>query len=97
MIRSFRNQGTEDVFNGVDSKAARKICPANLVAIATKKLEWVAQAKVLEDLEALPNNSLERLKGDRIGQHAIRINDQYRICSIWTDRGAEQVAIVDYH
>lgn len=54
-------------------------------------------AHVLEDLRSPPGNHLEPLKGDRVGQHSIRINDQWRICFIWEDGGAEEVEIVDYH
>lgn len=96
MIRSFRNHGTEDVFNGVDSKAARKVCPADLVKVARRKLGMLDAAVTLTDLRSPPNNKLEKLEDDREGQHAIRINDQYRICFVWQD-GAEAVEITDYH
>ncbi len=85
MIRSFKGQGTEDVFDGVDSKAARR------------KLERVDDSVALADLAVPPGNKLEPLKGDRKGQHSIRINDRYRICFRWTDAGPEDVEIVDYH
>lgn len=96
MIRSFRNQGTEDVFNGEDTKAARKICPREMVKVARRKLQMVDLAVSLNDLKSV-GNRLERLKKERDGQHAIRINDQYRICFIWTESGAEEVEITDYH
>jgi proteic killer suppression protein len=57
----------------------------------------VQNAVLLADLRVPPKNKLEKLKGDRAGQHAIRINDQYRVCFIWTDQGAEEVEITDYH
>lgn len=62
-----------------------------------RKLCQVGSAEVLDDLRVPPGNRLEALKGDRAGQHSIRINDQWRICFIWTDAGPEEVEIVDYH
>ena len=97
MIRSFRNQGTRDVFDGARSKAASKICPSELWNVARRKLDQVHQAEALEDLRVPPNNRLEALKKDGKGQHSIRINDQFRVCFRWTERGAENVEIVDYH
>jgi proteic killer suppression protein len=66
-------------------------------AIAARKLDMIVQAVVLHDLRAPPADRLEKLKGDRAGQHPIRINDQYRICLTWTDAGAKDVEITDYH
>ena len=97
MILSFRNRGTADLFNGVSSKAARAVCPTNLVRVAQRKLDMVNAADVLDDLEVPPNNRLEKLTKDRAGQHAIRINDQYRVCFVWTEVGAAQVEVTDYH
>lgn len=97
MIRSFRNQGTEDLFHGVDSKTARKVCPTDLVGVAVRKLDMVDAAEDLTDLREPPNNKLKKLAKDRAGQHAIRINDQFRVCFVWTEAGAEQVEIADYH
>jgi proteic killer suppression protein len=68
----------------------------NIEAVARRKLEMVAAAKKLEDLRSPPGNRLEALKGDRAGQHSIRVNDQFRVCFRWND-GAENVEIVDYH
>lgn len=96
MIRSFKNQGTEDVFNGVDSKAARKVCPRDLVKVARRKLAVIDAAVNLRDLRSPPNNKLEKVEADRDGQHSIRINDQFRVCFIWND-GADSVEITDYH
>lgn len=96
MIRSFKNRGTEDVFNGVDSKAARKVCPMELVKTARRRLSVLDAAVALRDLKS-PGNQLEKLTDDRAGQHAIRINDQYRVCFTWQDRSAEDVEITDYH
>lgn len=81
---------------GRDTKKARKSCPSDVVRTARRKLE-VNQAVTLNDLRLPPSNHLERLKGDREGQHSIKINDQWRVCFRWTDSGAEDVEIVDYH
>ena len=97
MIQSFKDRGTEDIFAGRDSKSARSACPGELWAVARRKLDQLNQAEVLTDLKAPPGNRLEKLKKDREGQHSIRINDQYRVCFHWTDRGPEDVEIVDYH
>ena len=97
MIRSFKNSATEDIFNGVNSKAARKACPRFLWKIAAQKLDQIDSAEALNDLRIPPGNRLEALKGERAGQYSIRINEQYRICFIWTEAGAEEVEITDYH
>jgi proteic killer suppression protein len=97
MIQSFRGKGTADVFHGMNSKAARKVLPANLGTVARRKLDQLNQAAKLDDLRVPPRNMLEALKGDRRGQHSIRINEQYRVCFVWTDSGPEHVEIVDYH
>lgn len=97
MIRSFRDSGTEDLFYGRDSKAARRQLLVVLWALASRKLDAVDQAGELGDLRVPPGNRLEALRGDREGQHSIRINNQYRICFRWTDAGPEEVEVVDYH
>ena len=97
MILSFTNRGTEDIFNGRNTAAARRTCPRRLWAVAARKLDQLDSASAPGDLRAPPGNRLEALSGDREGQHSIRINDQYRICFAWTDSGAEQVEILDYH
>ena len=97
MIRSFKNPGSEDIFNGEDTKAARKSCPQSLWKVAARKLDQLDSVVSLADLSVPPGNHLEALAGDRRGQHSIRINDQYRICFVWTDLGADAVEIVDYH
>jgi proteic killer suppression protein len=97
MIRSFRDPGTEDIFNGADTKRARRACPATLWPVACRKLELLDSAGVLGDLRVPPANRLEALKGGRAGQHSIRVNDQYRVCFVWTDLGPANVEIVDYH
>ena len=97
VIRSFADQGTEDVFDGINSREARATCPPNLWAIAQRKLDQINRARDLSDLAVPPGNRLERLKGDRAGQHSIRINDQYRVCFSWKDGYADEVEITDYH
>lgn len=97
MIVSFRTEGTEDVFNGRDTPRARRSCPASIWNVARRKLDLLDAAAVLSDLAAPPGNRLERLVGKRSGQHSIRVNNQYRICFIWTDAGPAQVEITDYH
>jgi len=97
MIQSFKNAGTEDVFNGENTKAARNILPNNIWKIAARKLDQLDSVAALAELRIPPNNRLEALTGDRKGQYSIRINDQYRICFIWTEKGPDQVEIVDYH
>ncbi len=75
----------------------RATCPSNLWAIAQRKLDQINRARDLSDLAVPPGNRLERLKGDRAGQHSIRINDQYRVCFSWKDDYADEVEITDYH
>ena len=97
MIVAFRDQGTADIFDGKNTRAARKTCPQSLWRIASRKLDQLDSVTALADLRVPPGNQLEALSGDRKGQHSIRINDQYRICFVWTDAGPDQVEIVDYH
>lgn len=97
MIVSFRGKGTEDVFNGRSSKDAQKVCPRILWRVAGRKLDQLDSVIRLEELRIPPGNRLEALSGDRKGQHSIRINDQYRVCFVWTDAGPADVEIVDYH
>jgi toxin HigB-1 len=97
MIESFKNTATEDIFNGVNSKAARKLCPETIWRVAVRKLDQIDSVIAVEELNVPPGNRLEKLSGDRENQYSIRINDQYRVCFEWTELGAEQVEIVDYH
>ena len=96
MIVSFKDRGTEDIFDGEDSKAARRTLPSDLHDRAGRTLDQLSAAVSLNSL-SLPGLRLEKLKGDRAAQHSIRINEQYRICFRWTESGAEDVEIVDYH
>lgn len=97
MLRSFKDQGAEDIFDGKKSKAARKACPQYLWIMAARKLEQIDSATNLDDLKVSPGNHLEALSGDRDKQYSIRINDQYRICFEWNSGSADNVEIVDYH
>jgi proteic killer suppression protein len=97
MILAFKDEGTEDIFNGKNTKAARKICPMTFWKVARRKLDQLDSVTVLSELQIPPGNKLEALVGDRKGQHSIRINDQYRICFSWIGSNADQVEIVDYH
>lgn len=97
MIQSFRDKATEDLFYGRSSKAARKRLPQTLWRVAGRKLDALDQAEKLEELRIPPRNRLEALRGDREGQHSIRINKQYRICFHWTGNGPSNVEIVNYH
>jgi proteic killer suppression protein len=97
MIVSFAEGGTDDVFHGRDTKAARRACPANLWPIARRKLDQLNAAVTLTSLRVPPGNRLEALKGERAGQFSIRVNDQFRICFAWTPAGPEHVEITDYH
>lgn len=97
MIQSFKDAGTQDIFNGVNSKEARKTCPTSLWKVAARKLDRLDSVTTLQDLRIPPGNQFEALSGDRKGQHSIRINEQYRICFKWTDLGPELAEIIDYH
>jgi len=97
MIGSFSNQGTEDVFNGKNTKEGRRKCPQNLLKIVRRKLDQLDSVISLEELRIPPGNNLEMLIGERSGEYSIRINEKYRSCFVWTDDGPEQVGITDYH
>ncbi|MGH7512510.1 MAG: type II toxin-antitoxin system RelE/ParE family toxin [Gemmatimonadales bacterium] len=97
MIRSFRNQESEDVFNGDKNRKAARVLPLELWSVAGRKLDQINRVTELRHLNVPPGNRLEPLRGDRIGQHSIRINDQYRICFRWADDDAHDVEVTDYH
>ena len=93
MIQSFGDEQTRKVW---EREHVRRFGP-ELQRSAQKKLRLLNAADVLNDLRIPPGNRLEKLSGDREGQHSIRINDQYRICFVWTAAGPADVQIVDYH
>lgn len=92
MIRSFRDKKTERLFAG---ESVREF--SGIRNVAERKLVMLESATALKDLLAPPGNRLEKLKGDRTGQHSIRINDQWRFCFRWMTDGPHDVEITDYH
>ena len=92
MIKSFKCADTEALAKG--TRVRRFV---NIADVARRKLRQLEIAARLEDMRVPPGNRLEVLKGDRTGQHSIRINDQWRICFRWSEAGADDVEIVDYH
>jgi proteic killer suppression protein len=97
VIRSFRDRGTEDLFDGADTPAARRVCPRNLWPVARRKLDQINRVRNVLELAVPPGNRLERLRGNRAGQQSIRVNDQYRICFRWEAGNAYEVEVTDYH
>ena len=93
MIRSFGCAETERIWGG---ELSRRL-PQDIQRVARRKFRMLNNAQALEDLRAPPGNRLEALKGERAGQHSIRVNDQWRICFRWEGRDAFDVEIVDYH
>lgn len=92
MIQSFKCADTQCIYEG---RGARRF--AYFRSVAERKLQMLDSAASLDGLRAPPGNRLEILKGDRAGQHSIRINGQWRVCFVWTPDGPEAVEIVDYH
>jgi toxin HigB-1 len=98
MIKSFADDATRDIFDGVNSKKARrKGLDSHLFLIARRKLDMIDVSIDLNDLRIPSSNHLEILTGDLKGKHSIRINNKYRIVFYWTNQGAEEVEIIDYH
>lgn len=93
MIRSFADKEVEKVWAGTSSRRL----PVDIQDVARRKLRMLNNAATLDDLRIPPANRLEALKGDRKGQHSIRINDQWRVCFRWHEGDAHDVEIVDYH
>jgi toxin HigB-1 len=93
VVKSFKNKDTEKIYNRDD---AGKL-PADIQQVALRKLRMINNARNLTDLRIPPANRLEKLRGSRMGQHSIRINDQWRICFKWRDGDAFEVEITDYH
>ena len=92
VIGSFRDKNTEQLFRDGDVPRFRAF-----ERVARRKLYYLNRARTLGDLRMPPGNRLEALRGDRAGQYSIRINDQWRICFVWTGTDADYVEIVDYH
>jgi proteic killer suppression protein len=97
LIKSFFDRGTEDIFNRMNSKEARLTWPERIWPVVLRKLDQLNAVISLGSLRIPPGNKLEALKGHRQGPYSIRVNDQFRICFIWTSDGPERVEITDYH
>jgi len=93
MIRTFRNKTTERIFH---AEYVPRL-PREIQKVAYRRLLNLNAAKTLGDLDAIPGNHLEKLKGDRVGQYSIRVNDRWRVCFDWINGNAENVEILDYH
>ena len=93
----FADKGTEDIFNGINSKEARKKLPTSLWITARRKLDQIDSVVNLSELKIPPGNRLELLTGEMKGKYSIRINIKYRICFVWNNNSPEMVEIVDYH
>jgi len=96
-IRSYHDRGSRDIAAGVNSKAARGILPLYLHEVARRRLAFLDAAQSLADLAARNGLGLHPLRSDRAGYHAIKINDQYRICFVWDGQDGRDVQITDYH
>ncbi len=92
MIKSFRSKETERLFDRLRSRRWQSVA-----VVARRKLELLNAAKSLDELRIPPGNRLEALKGDRRGEHSLRINDRWRICFVWREGDAHEVEITDYH
>jgi proteic killer suppression protein len=93
VIKSFKDKATEQVFMG---RFVKKL-PHDIQRVAERKLIMLHRANTLQDLRVPPANRLEALKGERSGQHSIRVNDQWRICFVWQADGVYEVELTDYH
>ncbi len=93
MIKSFKDKETEKIFNRIRSKKL----PADIQQVALRKLRLLNRVQTIQELRIPPANRLEKLRGERLGQYSIRINDQWRICFEWQDNNSFNVEIVDYH
>ena len=97
MIRSFADEVTEDLFNGVASQRARRACPVILWPVLRRKFTQLNRVRALAELRVPPGNRLEHLRGEKAGHFSIRINEQYRLCFRWEDGHADDVEVTDYH
>ena len=93
----FKDRGTEDLFHGRSTKAARAVLPAVLENVFRRKLDQLNTVTRLDQLRIPPSNRLEALKGNRAGQFSIRINERYRVCFRWIANEPTDVEIADYH
>lgn len=96
MIRSFADDGTRDIWNGVNSKAGRRV-PRGIWSVVRRKLDQLDAVTQLEDLKVPPGNRLHALSGDLVGYYAIRVNDQYRVVFRFEGHDAYDVRCTDYH
>ena len=96
MIRSFGDKLTEDLYHGRQNRRVLRL-DQGLVRAAVRKLDMIEAAASVTDLRVPPGNRLEALRGDLVGQHRIRVNDQWRITFRWSDGAADDVRLVDYH
>ena len=96
MIINFKSQATHDIYDGINSKQARKVS-LTVWKVAQRKLDMINAAVILSDLKVPPGNRLEELEGRLEGFHSIRINDQYRVIFRFKDSNAYDVEITDYH
>ena len=92
-MNRFRHDAARQIFEG---RRVRRL-PPDIQRRARMRLQRVVAATTLSDLRVPPSHRLEALRGDRAGQHSIRINDQWRVCFIWTDQGAMEIEVIDYH
>src|SRR5687767_11073711 len=97
MILSFRDGESRAIYDDDRTRAARNRLPIELWKVAQRKLTQLNAVERLQDLAIPPSNHLKQLSGDRRGAHSIRINEQYRICFVWTERGPARVEVTDYH
>lgn len=97
MPKLFKDDGTEDVYRGNSSKKARRVCPQELWEKARMRMDALIEGSSIHELGKIPGLRLRQLSGNRSDQYRAEINDQYRICFIWTEEGAMCIEIVDYH
>lgn len=93
MIQGFADAESERLFKGYACAARWR----SIKGVVMRKLDMLDAATSLKDLRSPPGNHLEALKGNRAGQHSVRVNDKWRLCFVWTDQGPDRVEIVDYH
>lgn len=97
MSKLFKDDGTEDVYRGRSSKKAKRVCPERLWGKAQIRMDALIEVTSLHELRKFPGFGLKELTQDRTGQHRILLDDRYRICFVWTDKGARSIEITNYH